>query len=406
MSKENKFNFTEERLRKIKPAATGKRAYYYDQSTAGLRLTVTDRGGKSFQVQTWSPAKQKPIISTIGKWPSVPLHEARSRASRLLVEVRDGIDPLQLKRQRRAEMTIAEVAEIFMQEHAKPNKKSWRDDECRLNKRIIPDFGAKKMSDLSHEDVKRWHSGLVSAGLSRTTANRYLEVLSGLYTVVLPKTENPCDGIKHYREVQRDRFLNQDEVRRLFATLEAEQNEDIRDYILLSLFIGARRANIQAMRWSDIDFNLQQWCIPFHQSKSGSTMLIPLVVEALEVLERRKATTTSAFVFPGKGKTGHLVDLRRPWQRILNHAGIDDFHLHDLRRTLGSWQAITGASLPVIGKSLGHKSTAATSIYARLSKEPVQFSMQTAVSAMKQIAAMPAEETAANVIGNKTTQER
>ena len=401
MNKDNKFNFTEERLRKIEPAATGKRAYYYDQSTAGLRLTVTDKGGKSFQVQAWSPVKQKAMISTIGKWPSVPLHEARSRAARLLVEVRDGIDPLQQKRQRRAEMTIAEVADIFMQEHSKPNKKSWRDDECRLNKRIIPDFGVRKMSDLSPEDVRRWHSGLVSSGLSRTTANRYLEVLSGLYTVVLPKMENPCVGIKHYREVQRDRFLNQDEVQRLFASLEAEQDEDIRDYILLSLFIGARRANIQAMRWGDIDFNLQQWCIPFDQSKSGSALLIPLVVEALDVLERRKAATASVFVFPGKGKTGHLVDLRRSWRRILNHAGIDDFHLHDLRRTLGSWQAITGASLHVIGRSLGHKSTAATSVYARLSKEPVQNAMQTAVSALIQVAAMPAEEKVVKITVNK-----
>lgn len=59
-----------------------------------------------------------------------------------------------------------------------------------------------------------------------------------------------------------------------------------------------------------------------------------------------------------------------------------DIHLHDLRRTLGSFQAITGASLQVIGKSLGHKSQAATQIYARLHHDPVRQSVERATEAM------------------------
>ncbi len=76
MTKENKFNFTDERLRKIEPAETGKRAYYYDLSTAGLRLTITDKGSKSFQVQAWNPEKQRSIAVTIGRWPAMAFRSA------------------------------------------------------------------------------------------------------------------------------------------------------------------------------------------------------------------------------------------------------------------------------------------------------------------------------------------
>ncbi len=63
-------------------------------------------------------------------------------------------------------------------------------------------------------------------------------------------------------------------------------------------------------------------------------------------------------------------------------ARLSDLRRHDLRRTLGSWQAATGASLVVIGKSLGHKNMASTQIYSRLDIDPVRDAMKTAASAM------------------------
>ena len=86
---------------------------------------------------------------------------------------------------------------------------------------------------------------------------------------------------------------------------------------------------------------------------------------------------------------------RRAWLRILDRAEIEDVRIHDLRRTMGSWQARTGASMIVIGKSLGHKSQQATAVYARLDLDPVRQSMEAATSAMLQAAGLkqPAEVT-------------
>src|SRR6266446_4069806 len=65
---------------------------------------------------------------------------------------------------------------------------------------------------------------------------------------------------------------------------------------------------------------------------------------------------------------------------------INDLRIHDLRRTLGSWQAKQGASLAIIGKSLNHKSLQSTTIYARLDLDPVRSSVNTATAAMLEAA--------------------
>jgi len=169
--------------------------------------------------------------------------------------------------------------------------------------------------------------------------------------------------------------------------MAAEPNEVIRDYILLSLLTGARRDNVLSMRWSEIALPRTEWQIP--RTKNGTAHTIPLSAEVVAILERRarKATARAIFVFPGQGKSGHLVEPKKGWQRVLERAGIEDLRIHDLRRTLGSWQAKTGASLAIIGKSLSHKNTQTTAIYARLDQEPVRASVARATAAMLKAAA-------------------
>jgi len=76
------------------------------------------------------------------------------------------------------------------------------------------------------------------------------------------------------------------------------------------------------------------------------------------------------------------VEPKAGWKRILKQAGIENLRIHDLRRTLGSWEAATGASLTVIGKSLHHKDVDTTAIYARLNLDPVKVAVDKAVDAM------------------------
>jgi integrase len=185
----------------------------------------------------------------------------------------------------------------------------------------------------------------------------------------------------------------------------------------MGLLTGARRANVQAMRFEEINWSVATWRIPEDKSKSGESMTLPLSATALGILETRREASKNEWVFPGDGVTGHLVEPKSAWKRILERAatiqkknwlkanpdkdetdfqkecpnsGFRDLRLHDLRRTLGSWQAATGASLPIIGKSLGHKSLQATQVYARLNLDPIRAAVDKATDAMLLAANGPA----------------
>jgi integrase len=136
------------------------------------------------------------------------------------------------------------------------------------------------------------------------------------------------------------------------------------------------------MRWDEIDWKRATWTIPAEKAKSDEDMNVVLSPVVIQILENRKASSLSPWVFPGVGKSGHLVEPKTAWARIMKRAGLTDVRLHDLRRTLGSWQAATGASLPIIGKSLGHESLEATKVYARLNLDPVRESVNRATQAM------------------------
>lgn len=111
--------------------------------------------------------------------------------------------------------------------------------------------------------------------------------------------------------------------------------------------------------------------------------------EAISILKARAdSASSSPFVFPGNGRAGHLVEPKKAWANLLKKANIENLRIHDFRRTLGSWQARTGASLTLIGKSLNHKTHQATAIYARLDLDPVRQSVNTATSAMLEAAGM------------------
>ncbi|MHB1926981.1 MAG: site-specific integrase [Leptospirillum sp.] len=160
------------------------------------------------------------------------------------------------------------------------------------------------------------------------------------------------------------------------------ENPAFKDFILLSLFTGARKSNVLSMRWKDIDFERNVWKIPGELSKNGDPMQIPLGPDVLDILRRRRAETSSVFVLPGPGAKGHYMEPKRAWGTLLKRAKLEDLRIHDLRRSMGSWMTIGGTSLPIVGKALGHKTSQATSIYARLNLDPVRAAMDQAVEAM------------------------
>lgn len=278
-------------------------------------------------------------------------------------------------------MTFAGLFDIYLERHAKLKKRTWQEDKNYFE-RHLADLGKKRLSQISRKDIAAIHGRIGKT--KQTHANRVLALVSSVFGRAIEfglwEDHNPCRGIKKFSEKPRDRFLNAEELGRFFEALQTEPNSIARDYFLVSLLTGARRSNVLSMKWSEIDFNGNTWKI--QETKNGTPQTIPLTEPVMYILLDRQNAATSIFVFPGKGKTGHLVEPKNAWKRICRAANLNDVRIHDLRRTFGSWQAITGASLPIIGRSLNHKNQSTTAIYARLDLDPVRASMEKATSAM------------------------
>ena len=187
-----------------------------------------------------------------------------------------------------------------------------------------------------------------------------------------------------YRETAREWFLAPNELHALYIALASpETQDDFRDIILLSLYAAARRNNVLAMRWCDINLNDHLWTIPADQSKDGAIMRVPLTAPAVEILEQRRAQGTSTFVFASTGKIGHYTEPKHARGALLKRAGLADCQMHGLRRTAASVMAAQGTSNHIIDKALGHQNPASTAAYAQLPIDQVRDAMEGASKAMR-----------------------
>ena len=442
---DTKLNFTKDSLDLLMEPPSGWR-YFYDTRVPGLALGVSSSGARTFILYRKIHGRPERIkigayMDKFGRHSGFTIDQARNRAHQLGGEIAGGLNPADDKRRLRDEMTFRELWEIYYRDHSEPNKKTAREDRFKFERYLCKNgtdsinLASKKISRIERSDIVALFNRISRE--HKATANRVLALVSSVFGKAIEwglwERENPCRRIKKHPERARDRFLYGDELRRIFRALEVTPNDVARDYVLLSLFTGARRGNVTAMRWEEVNWERAEWRIP--TTKNGTPQSVPLIPEAIDVLRRRRAEVKDApFVFPSTATCGHYTDPKRGFQRVLSRAhalalvdelakvagwnelqakheereaihepedaiarlsplaaqhGIDsgqfaikDLRIHDLRRTFGSWQASTGASLAIIGRSLNHKSIQSTQIYARLSLDPVRQSMQKAAQAM------------------------
>lgn len=185
-----------------------------------------------------------------------------------------------------------------------------------------------------------------------------------------------------YREESRTRRLSAAELPGFFQAVAEEPSTTVRDFVLLALFTGVRKSNLLAMRWEHLSLESGIWTIPSTQSKTGVELTVGLISFAIEILAARRQAVDGPWVFPGNNSVGHMLQPESGWRRILARAGLADLRMHDLRRSLASFQIDTGAPLEVIQKTLGHGNKSTTEIYARMAMDPVLASMEKAVRAM------------------------
>ncbi|GGD65144.1 hypothetical protein GCM10011411_26820 [Aurantiacibacter arachoides] len=138
--------------------------------------------------------------------------------------------------------------------------------------------------------------------------------------------------------------------------------------IKMLLLTGARLNEILSLKWEWIDFDQRIAALP--DSKSGAKPVF-LNFAAMKMLKEQKGRTQgSPYVFPGAGKTGRMINLSKPWKAVCSEAEVEGVRLHDLRHTMASVAVGQGASLPLIGRLLGHSQAQTTQRYAHVDADP------------------------------------
>lgn len=368
-------------VEKLEPPTSG-RKFYYDDRVRGLAVRVTDNGSKAYYL--YKKINRKPVKYHLGKVGEISVEDARKLAQIKLGKGTDGVDIQAQRRKAREELTLGELANQWI-EHAKERKRTWGEDKRQIDK-FLAGLSSRRLSAIDVGDVEKLIAK-VKTDSGPYQANRLLALISSMFRYATKKRlfagVNPASLVDRFPEQSRERFLTAAEAPRLFAAIEGAEPL-FRDFFKLAIFTGARRGNLQAMRWSNIDLKAATWTIPGEQHKNGQAVVLPLVVPAMTILKTRAETRTdSDYVFASHGKTGHLMEPKSAWDEVRKAAGLDDLRLHDLRRTMGSWLAAAGHSLPIIGKALGHANgSTATAVYARLELQPVREAVTAATTAI------------------------
>ena len=346
---------TDARVRALRPR---KAAYdIRDGKLKGFGVRVLPSGRKRFFVHCQRDGER--IWRIVGGGGSMTVAEARPRARTLLAAIRRGEDA-----PRSAEETLFEaVAETVFQRY----RRVWKPRTLEVNRgylrnQILPRFAGRPVAGIDHQEVRDWFAALRA---TPAAADRSMPVLSVVMREaeamgLRPEGSNPCRRIRRYRRKGRERFLSDDEIRRLSATLSAHAEGHPLQVaaIRLLLLTGCRRGEILTLRWSDY----REGRLFLRDGKSGPRTAW-LSAPARAVLDR--LGRTGRWVFPaarggGPRSGAWLEDF---WSAVRAEAELGDVRLHDLRHTHASIALRQGETVLAIARLLGHRNAETTLKY-------------------------------------------
>ena len=359
-----RISFTVRKIDSLRPPDKGQ-VDYWDTGLSGFGVRVSQGGRRSWTVMYRVGRRKRRL--TLGSYPPMTLAEARKDAKAALVVAQKGGDPAHEKKVARMAETFSQLAESYIEQYAKPNKKSWRLDEKALYRDAVPRLGTFRAKDITRRDIREMLQDIVARG-APIQANRTFEIVRRLFNWAIGEdylTTNPCQGIsKPAKENRRDRVLKEDEIRAVWQAMEAEQPL-VAAMFKLRLVTAQRGGEVASMTWEDLDLATGWWTIPAERSKNGLSHRVPLSPQALAVLEDvRGQDNGSPWLFPSPKPGRHIEHLVQAAKRIRERAGVE-FVPHDLRRTAAS--LMTGMGIPrlTVKKILNHVERDVTATYDR-----------------------------------------
>lgn len=319
----------------------------------------------------------------LGHYPSISLAEARRRyraAYDLYEQGQDPVAQVQIKKKARREAkTVSELVETYLEEHAKPRKRSWAKDEQILNRDVVPYLGSRKAEDITKDDITDTLKRIMGRG-SPGMANNTFQIIRKMFNFakdnsIVPRS--PCAEVKMPAEkVERDRVLTESEIKSFWENVDnCPLSSEVKRALKLILVTAQRPGEIIGMHTSEIDG--RWWTIPAKRSKNGKAHRVYLTDTALNLIGD---TSGKGYIFPTPHKTKtqsiHAHALPIAVKRNLkvkvkvdgkteeiNRLGVSPFTPHDLRRTAASNLAGLGYRDEIIDAVLNHAKKGVIKVY-------------------------------------------
>jgi integrase len=324
-------------------------------------------------------------------------HELARKIERKKMSIRDENRHLDVKRE--VNLRMSALIDRYWKQYG--IKKRSADREKSILEGIRSELGKSFVREVDGNAVSRWYENLTAVHeLSPGTAVRHFNVMhhmmkkaATIWTKDTGIDRNPADQVEVKRpDDQRDRYLSEDELRRLKVALDEKIYRKgtndfnktfcrLRMIVLIAVTTGMRMSEIFGLKWSDVMYNEGLLAVRA-KLKGGKMRYVPMPPELADELRRYTpqpannvlyiAGNNHEQIFPPKeGAKGERQRVEGSFEDLLERADIQDFRFHDLRHTFASWYMMNGGDLYELAKILGHSNIKMTERYAKLAKQHI-----------------------------------
>jgi len=334
MSKIKLTKFTVDRL----TAPLSGREDHFDSELRGFGIRVST-ASKTYFVLKRVGGKLSRV--TLGRHGILTPDQARKQAIEALSKMNSGIDIAKEKAKARDRgMKVSEVLDSYFiaRTNLKPSTVTTYRTLFRL---YLPDWLNTPIAEITKDMVARRHLK-IAQDAGESGANNTMRTFRAIYNFANEIMDDalPVNPVKRlsntrqwYKVARRQTLVEEADLAKWFDAVNKLDNPTIRDYLLLLLLTGARRTETASIRWEDVDMNCRKFVLL--KTKNGNPLYLPMSDAIYDIFRRRANLRESDFVFPGTGKTGHLIEPRKQMAKVTEMTGIE-FTVHDMRRTYAS----------------------------------------------------------------------
>ena len=260
-------------------------------------------------------------------------------------------------------LRFSELADMYLENYAKPNKKSWKSDKYRIGAHLVPFLGDLELQNINPLLIEKYRAERLKIGVKKSTLNRELALIKKMFNLAMDwnlTTTNPALKVKSFPEKDNrtERILLKEEENRLLQ----ESAEHLKPILIVALNTGMRRGEILNLKWSQVDLLSKK--IRVEKTKSGKIRFINLNTSLLELLsDLKKKNGKNEHVFFNHRTGERLTTVKTAFNAACRRSKIENLRFHDLRHTFATRLVEKGVDLITVKELLGHSSVTITERY-------------------------------------------